>query len=135
VGGPPRCSLPAVRLEPTLGQVLDAALAALAPAIAEQVAALLSEPSGDAPRSGSPWLTATEAADYLRAKPKRIYDLVSQSRLPGHKDGSRLLLHVDDLDAYLRAADTLLTPPVDLASQSRSRRGVRIENPGVNDAA
>jgi excisionase family DNA binding protein len=47
------------------------------------------------------WLTVGEAAEYLRCKPKRIYDLVSQKRLPGHKDGSRLLLRRDELFAYM----------------------------------
>jgi excisionase family DNA binding protein len=120
---------------PTPGAALDAALAALVPAIAERVADLLTGRVGAALGSRSPWLDVNEAADYLRCKPKRVYDLVSQSRVPAHKDGSRLLLHRDELDAYLRAADTPLTPPVDLASQSRSQQGARIVNPGVKGVA
>jgi excisionase family DNA binding protein len=99
------------------------------------VADLLTGRVGAALGSRSPWLDVNEAADYLRCKPKRVYDLVSQSRVPAHKDGSRLLLHRDELDAYLRAADTPLTPPVDLASQSRSQQGARIVNPGVKGVA
>lgn len=83
---------------PTPGAALDAVLASMVPAIAEQVAALLAERTTDA---GSPWLTVPEAAEHMRCKPKRVYDLISQSRLPAHRDGSRVLLRRDELDAYL----------------------------------
>lgn len=60
--------------------------------LAARVAELLAERMPSAPRDMSPWLDVTEAAAvYLRCKPKRVYDLVSQSRLPAHRDGSRLL--------------------------------------------
>jgi excisionase family DNA binding protein len=52
-------------------------------------------------REASPYLTVEEAAEYLRCKPKRIYDLTSQRRLPHVKDGSRTLLRRADLDAHL----------------------------------
>lgn len=51
--------------------------------------------------TSSPFLTVEEAAEYLRCKPKRIYDLTSQRRLPFVKDGSRTLLRRVDLDAYV----------------------------------
>jgi excisionase family DNA binding protein len=53
----------------------------------------------------SPWLNVDEAAEWLRCKPKRIYDLVSQHRLQAHHDGSRLLFRRDELDAYVLEAD------------------------------
>lgn len=77
----------------------------------------------------SPWLTVDEAADYLRCKPKRVYDLLSQQRLPRHKDGSRVLLHRAELDAYL--AGTLLTPGSNVALQSGSQSDGRMTDPGV----
>ena len=49
----------------------------------------------------SPLLTVEEAAEYLRCKPKRIYDLTSQRRLAFIKDGSRTLIRRDALDRYL----------------------------------
>jgi excisionase family DNA binding protein len=52
----------------------------------------------------SPYLTVDQAAEYLACKPKRIYDLTSQRRLPFVKDGSRTLLRRSDLDAYLEAS-------------------------------
>jgi excisionase family DNA binding protein len=91
----------------TPGAALDAALTALVPAIAEQVAALLAERTTDA---RSPWLTVAEAAEHLRCRPKRIYDLISQSRLPAHRDGSRVLLRRDQLDAYLSGEPVLADP-------------------------
>jgi excisionase family DNA binding protein len=36
-------------------------------------------------------LTVVEAAERIRAKPQRIYDLLSDGRLSRHKDGSRVL--------------------------------------------
>lgn len=47
------------------------------------------------------YLATGEAADYLRRKPQRVFDLVSQGRLPVCKDGSRNLYRRVDLDAYL----------------------------------
>jgi excisionase family DNA binding protein len=120
--------------EPTTGQLLDAALSALAPTIAEQVAALLFERVAEHVGARSPWLSVAEAAEYLRCSPKRIYDLTGQSRLPAHKDGSRLLLRRDELDAYLNAAATPLPPARDSALRAGSRHEVRTENPGVAGA-
>ena len=67
--------------------------------LAEQLAPLIADRLDT--REQSPWMTVEETADYLRCKPKRIYDLLSQGRLPRHKDGSRVLLHRAELDAYL----------------------------------
>jgi excisionase family DNA binding protein len=87
--------------------VPDELLEAIAGRVAELLAPLLAAPSG------SPWLTVTEAADYLRCKPKRVYDLISQRRIPAHRDGGRVLLRRDELDDYLRDdADTVLTRAV-----------------------
>jgi excisionase family DNA binding protein len=52
--------------------------------------------------SGKPYLTVSEAAEYLRAKPQRVYDLLSSRRLTRHKDGARVLVSRSELDAYLR---------------------------------
>ena len=105
-----------------------AMLDVLAPALADRVVALVSERVGQVGEQ-SPWLTVAEAADYLRCAPKRIYDLLSQRRLPRHKDGSRVLLHRGELDAYL--AGTLLAPGSDSALQSGSRSDGRKTDPRV----
>lgn len=69
-------------------------------AIAQRAAELLAErqPAGTI---ASPWLTTTEAAEYLRCKPQRVFDLTSSGRLRVRKDGSRNLYRREDLDAYL----------------------------------
>ena len=70
--------------------------AELVDAIAALVAQRLS------PGDADPWMTVAEAADRMRCKPQRIYDLRSQHRLPpdGY-DGSRPLWRRSTLDAYL----------------------------------
>lgn len=55
-------------------------------------------------RPTDPWLDVAEAADYLRCKRQRIYDLCQQGRLKPARDGSRLLLRRSWLDAYLESA-------------------------------
>ncbi len=64
--------------------------------VALRVAAIIADQD-----SGDPLLTVNEAAEYLRCKPKRLYDLTSQRRLDFVKDGSRTLIRRRALDAYL----------------------------------
>jgi len=66
--------------------------------IAERAAQLLAERR---PQPTSELLTVVEAAEFLRCGKQRIYDLVSQRRLPHLKDGSRVLLRRTELLAYL----------------------------------
>jgi excisionase family DNA binding protein len=68
--------------------------------IAKRAAELIERPAAEA----DPWLTVEQAAGYLACKPKRIYDLCSQRRVPFAKDGSRTLLRRTDLDAYLEGS-------------------------------
>lgn len=49
----------------------------------------------------SPYLTAAEAAEYLRCSRQRIYDLSSAGRLNPLKEGRRSLYMRDELDALL----------------------------------
>jgi excisionase family DNA binding protein len=49
----------------------------------------------------SEFLTVPEAAELLRAKPQRVYDLLSDGRLERVKDGSRVLVRRADLIAHL----------------------------------
>jgi excisionase family DNA binding protein len=71
----------------------------LVEAIAERVVELL------APQLNAPdeWLTAVEAAEYLRCPPSRIYALSSAKRIPLHRDGSRLLFRRSELDTWVKA--------------------------------
>lgn len=65
--------------------------------IAERAAALVSPTA----QAGSPWLNVTEAAERLRCSKDRIYDLIQLGKLQPRRDGRRVLLRRDDLDAYL----------------------------------
>jgi excisionase family DNA binding protein len=65
--------------------------------IAERAAALV---SSSAP-AASPWLNVAEAAERLRCSKDRIYDLITLGKLHPRRDGRRVLLHRDDLDAYI----------------------------------
>lgn len=49
----------------------------------------------------SPYLSVAEAAELLRAKPQRVYDLVSSGRLRRFKDGARTLVERAELEAHL----------------------------------
>lgn len=53
--------------------------------------------------TASPWLSVAEAADWLRCHKDRIYDLIASRKLSPRRDGRRVLLHRDDLDAYLES--------------------------------
>jgi len=68
--------------------------------------------------TSSPYLTVREAAEYLRAKPQRIYDLLSSRRLTRYKDGSRVLVSRAELDANL-AGDAGGHRPITLRSGRR----------------
>lgn len=97
-------------------------------ALADRVAARVLAVADRSAPAGSPWLDVAGAADYLRCKPKRLYDLCSQRRVPVHREGSRLLFRRDELDAWITsgAADTALTPPRNpaLAGGSRAEQGI-----------
>ena len=84
------------------------------------VASVLERMGG--PPEPSPYLSIDEAAEYLRAKKQRVYDLVSAGRLTRFKDGSRVLVSRAELDAHLSGvAHQLPTAP-----RSRTVRGLRV---------
>lgn len=47
------------------------------------------------------WVDVKGAAAHLACKPQRIYDLVHTDRIPHHKEGSRLLFRLTELDDWL----------------------------------
>ena len=53
------------------------------------------------PVDRSEYLTPAEAADYMRAKRGRVYELLAQGRLTRLKDGSRTLVRRSEIDDYL----------------------------------
>jgi excisionase family DNA binding protein len=50
----------------------------------------------------SPWLTADEAANYLRAPLSRVRKLTMTGDLPHERDGRRVLYHRDRLDEFVQ---------------------------------
>ena len=58
---------------------------------------------GNAVRVQSPWLSAVEAAAYLRCPESRVRKLTMVGALPCEHDGRRVLYHREALDAYVRA--------------------------------
>ena len=65
----------------------------LAP-LAERLAPLLRL---EAPAPVSPYLTAAEAAELLRCRRRRIYELVQDGRLTRRGDGRRLLVSREEV--------------------------------------
>ena len=54
-------------------------------------------------RVQSPWLSATDAAEYLRCPLSRVRKLTMVGELPCERDGRRVLYHRQALDDYVRA--------------------------------
>lgn len=76
------------------------------PELVEAIAELVEERvlerlEADRRDSVSPYLTPVEAAELLRAGRQRVYDLLSSGRLRRYKDGARVLVSRDELEAYL----------------------------------
>jgi excisionase family DNA binding protein len=69
--------------------------------LADLIAARINTRAHDG--SGSPWLTAAQAAGYLGCSVSRIRTLTLTRELPHHRDGRRPLYHRDELDEYVRA--------------------------------
>jgi excisionase family DNA binding protein len=70
----------------------------------EQIAEIAERAAAFVPTSAqaaTPWLNVAEAAERLRCSRDRIYDLIALGKLHPRRDGRRVLLHRDDLDAYI----------------------------------
>ncbi len=76
----------------------------LVPVIAEAVAQRVFEMGATESRlpSSTPWLSAEQAAHYLRCPVSRVRKLTMTDELPHHRDGRRVLYHRDELDAFIR---------------------------------
>jgi excisionase family DNA binding protein len=96
-----------------------------AEAIAQRAAAIVLERLSAEPRIAE-YLTVSEAAEYLRSKPQRIYDLLSARRLTRHKDGRRVLVSRVELDTYLAEGGSRpIAPTLPPIPQTRTTTGVR----------
>lgn len=88
---------------PPYGGTLAAALVAELPEHALRQLADALAPYLDRPPA-TPWLSVPEAAAYLRASKQRVYDLIHAGALEPARDGRRVLLRREQLDAYLEGA-------------------------------
>jgi excisionase family DNA binding protein len=77
--------------------------------IAERAAQIVLSTIGG--RGSSEFLTVAEAADLLRAKKQRVYDLLSANRLTRYRDGTRVLLARTEIDDYLTGGKNSGLPP------------------------
>jgi excisionase family DNA binding protein len=80
-------------------------------AIAERVAAIIAADI-ELPRLDGAlrFLTAAEAAEYLRCSRQRIYDLCSAGALSRFRDGSRVLISRAEIDEHLLRGATSASP-------------------------
>jgi excisionase family DNA binding protein len=95
--------------------VLTHLLGELAHEVADRAEAILRERLAAQTVAEPQYLSVGEAAKLLRAKPQRVYDLLSDGRLTRHKDGSRVLIERTELVAHLSPN----------GSQGRTGSGVR----------
>lgn len=58
----------------------------------------------DSPEASSPWHTVDESAAYAKRHPMTVYNALQAGELKGHqsKKGAKWLIHIDDLDAWIR---------------------------------
>jgi excisionase family DNA binding protein len=73
-------------------------------AIAEAVAGVLMRATA---LPSSPWMTASEAAAYLRCPVSRVRKLTMCDDIPHERDGRRVLYHRDRLDEFIRAGGAM----------------------------
>jgi len=84
-----------------------AATVTIPPEVVEQIARRAAElVLQNIPSPPGPWLTTGEAAERLRCRPQRVFNLVSEGRLRVYKDGSRNLFRASELDEMLLGTPT-----------------------------
>jgi excisionase family DNA binding protein len=81
---------------------LGAILAALRDELVEHAAVRAAELLAEHVTEPDGFLDVNGAAEFLVCPKSRIYALVSASRIPYHKDGSRLLFDRGELEEYVR---------------------------------
>lgn len=72
-------------------------------ALVEAIARRVLELQAEQTQAPATLLTVDEAAERLRCKPKRVYDLKSQGRIGFVNDGRRVLIPASEIDRYLGA--------------------------------
>ena len=118
--GSPASALPSPRGVVASLELTEVVLEVIAERAADIALARLSAAS-----PASPYLTVAEAAEYLRAKPQRVHDLLSARRLTRYKEGSRTLVSRAELEAHVATtSQSRVAPPLPQPPQDRIDRGV-----------
>src|SRR5947208_2085462 len=95
-------SVPVILFSSPDTRAVDVLFDALVQRVAERAAELvLARLPGPEAEAVPEFLCIAEAADLLRCRPQRIYNLCSDGRLTRYKDGSRVLIRRAELVAYL----------------------------------
>jgi excisionase family DNA binding protein len=63
----------------------------------------IAEAVADRLRPDDEWLDVEGAAAYLKCRRQRMYDLSSESRIPVHREGIRLLFSRRELDDWIKS--------------------------------
>jgi excisionase family DNA binding protein len=95
----------------------------LVEAIARRAAEIVGSKRLESERT--PWLTLSEAADYLAWSKQRLYKLTAAGAIPHRKHGNRILFRSDELDLWLedyREGPRLPRPPLATARPVRGER-------------
>jgi len=87
----------------TIGDNIDALAEDLTDRLADKIAERITGLLAERLREPDPaeLMTVPEAADYIRAKSRRIYELTREGRLDVERDGRRILIRRGTLDRYL----------------------------------
>lgn len=72
------------------------------PSDVEALATRVAELLGPLGEQRDEWLDVKGAAEHLKCKPQRVYDLSSAGRIPVHREGGRLLFSRSELDQWVR---------------------------------
>lgn len=88
-----------------MNQLVNAIASVIVVRVREQVAA---EPRPSrsliAPSPKAGYMTVPEAAEYLRCKPQRIYNLLYERQIDRYRDGGRVLIRRDELESWITGA-------------------------------
>jgi excisionase family DNA binding protein len=68
--------------------------------VAQRAAEILRESAEPEPDE---WLDVDGAKDHLKCGKRRIYNLVSEGRIPVHREGARLLFRRSELDDWIES--------------------------------
>jgi len=101
-------------------QLVNAIASVIAAKVHEQTAPVQPAPMNmPAPSPSAIYLTVNEAAELLRCKPQRIYNLLYERQIDRYRDGGRILIRRDEIESWVTGAQQAT------AGARRTRTGTR----------